>query len=371
MPKDYYELLGVSRDASQEEIKRAYRRLAKQYHPDKFKGDKGEAERRFREITEAYEILSDPDKRAQYDRFGHAGPAQGFDFGPTDFRRARQAFDESFGPSSFDDIFNLFFGGGMRTRASRARTDRARRGEDLEYRIRVSLEDAAFGARVKATVPRHVQCDRCQGTGQEPGSGVRTCPTCKGSGRIEYRQLSMLGSFVNVRTCPECEGVGEVSEHPCRKCRGTGRTKEKSELSIEIPPGIEDGARLRLRGQGNAGLTGGPPGDLYIVVEIRNHPLFTRQGADLSVELPVHYGQLVLGGRVQVPTLEGREEVEIPPGTSPAEVIRLTGRGMPQGRQRGDLLIRFSVAVPRRLTRKQRELLETFTASLPPPEACR
>jgi len=370
LPKDYYEILGVSRDASQEEIKRAYRRLAKKYHPDAYKGDKREAERRFREIAEAYEVLSDPEKRAQYDRFGHAGPEQGFDFGPMDFRRAREAFEEFFGPSAFDEIFNLFFGEGARPRA-RARPTRARRGEDLEYRIRITLEDAAFGARVRATVPRLVACDRCGGSGLEPGTGARTCPTCGGSGRIEYRQFTMLGSFVNVRTCPECGGTGEVLERPCRKCRGEGRVKEKSDLSITIPKGIEDGARLRLKGEGNAGVAGGPPGDLYITVEIQPHPVFKRNGADLSVEVPVHYGQLVLGGRVRVPTLEGEEELAIAPGTSPEEVLKLPGRGLPQGRRRGDLLVRLKVVVPKSLSRSQRELLKKFTDSLPPPEDLR
>jgi len=370
LPKDYYEILGVPRNASQEEIKRAYRRLAKKYHPDAYKGDKKEAERRFREIAEAYEVLSDPEKRAQYDRFGHAGPEQAFDFGPMDFRRAREAFEEFFGPAAFDEIFNLFFGEGARPRA-RARPTRARRGEDLEYRIRIGFEDAAFGARVRATVPRMVACERCQGTGLEPGTGASTCPTCGGSGRIEYRQFTMLGSFVNVRTCPECGGIGEVLEHPCRKCRGEGRVKEKSDLSITIPKGIEDGARLRLRGEGNAGVAGGPPGDLYITVEIQPHPVFKRDGADLSVEVPVHYGQLVLGGKVRVPTLEGEEELAIAPGTSPDEILRLPGRGMPQGRRRGDLLVHLKVVIPKKLTAKERELLRAFTDGLPPPEHLR
>jgi molecular chaperone DnaJ len=368
LAKDYYEILGVPRDASQEEIKRAYRRLAKKYHPDTYKGDKREAERRFREILEAYEVLSDPEKRAQYDRFGHAGPEQGFDFGTMDFRRAREAFEEFFGPSAFDEIFNLFFGEGARPH-TQARPSRARRGEDLEYRIKISLEDAAFGTRIRATVPRLVTCDRCGGTGLEPGTGLRTCPTCGGTGRIEYRQFTMLGSFVNVRTCPECGGTGVIPERPCRKCHGEGRVKEKSEITIEIPKGIEDGARLRLRGEGNAGVAGGPPGDLYITVEIQPHPLFKRKGADLEVEVPVHYGTLVLGGKVKVPTLEGEEEISIPPGTDPGEVLRLRGRGMPQGRRRGDLLVRLRVVIPRSLSRSQRELLAKFTDSLPPPGA--
>ncbi len=369
MPKDYYEILGLSRDASAEEIKRAYRRLARQYHPDAFKGDKAEAERRFREIAEAYEVLSDPDKRAQYDRFGHAGPSQGFDFGPTDFRRARETFAEFFGPSSFDEIFDLFFSEGVGTRAKRS-AGRSRRGEDLEYKIRISLEDAAFGTRIKATVPRYVACSSCEGSGAQSGSGSRTCTTCRGAGRVQFRQSTMLGSFVNVRECPECQGVGETVESPCPRCRGEGRGRERSEIAVEMPPGIEEGARLRLRGEGNAGRAGGPPGDLIIRVEIQQHQVFRREGSDLRVEIPAHYGQLVLGDKVRVPTLDGDEELTIPPGTSPGATLRLPGRGMPRGRRRGDLLVDLKVVVPKKIGRNQRGLLKEFTDSLPPPEEC-
>ena len=360
MPKDYYEILGVSRDASQEEIKRAYRRLAKKYHPDAYKGDKKEAERRFREIAEAYEVLSDPEKRAQYDRFGHAGPEQGFDFGPTDFRRAREAFEEFFGPSAFDEIFNLFFGEGTRQQA-RAQPTRARRGEDLEYRIRIGFEDAAFGARVRATVPRLVPCDRCGGSGLEPGTGLRTCPTCGGTGRIEYRQFTMLGSFVNVRTCPECGGTGEVLERPCRKCHGEGRVKEKSELVIEIPKGIEDGARLRLRGEGNAGVAGGPPGDLYITVEIQPHPVFTREGDNLIMEKKIPFSDACLGTTVEITTLEGKTfKVKVPAGVQQESKLRIKGHGLPAGPvgRRGDIYVKILVKIPKKMSREQKKAVK-------------
>jgi len=363
LPRDYYEVLGVARDASQEEIKRAYRRLAKKYHPHVYKGDKSEADRRFREVAEAYEVLSDPEKRSQYDRFGHAGPSQGFDFGPADFRRARETFAESFGASAFDEIFNLFFTDGMQGR-TRTRQGRARPGEDLEYRIRVSLEDAAFGANVKATVPRFVRCDDCGGSGAEADSGVETCATCKGTGQVQYRRMSMLGSFVNVRPCPECQGTGEVVARPCRKCRGGGRVKERSEITITIPKGIENGARLRLRGQGNAGVAGGPTGDLFIVVEIQPHPVFRRHGADLEVEVPVSYATLVLGGEIRVPTLEGEEKLKVPPGTTLDEQLKVPGSGLPQGTRRGDLRVRLSLIVPKRISRRQRELLRELAATL-------
>lgn len=362
MAEDYYEILGVSRDASPEEIKRAFRRLAKEYHPDVYKGDKKEAERRFRKIAEAYEVLSDPVKRAQYDRFGHVGPEQTVDFGAEGFRRARQAFEEFFGPSAFEEIFNLFFGEGRRTRPSRAR-----RGEDLEYRVRISLEDAAFGTTLRASIPRYEICATCRGTGLSRGTGLRACPTCRGSGRIEYRQFSMFGSFVNMRTCPECDGVGEIPEAPCPACRGSGRVRDRSEITLEIPPGVEDGARLILEGRGNAGFAGGPPGDLHVIVEIQPHPVFSRQGQDLWVELPVHYGTLVLGGKVRVPTLWGEEELEIPGGTEPDAVLILRGRGLPGPHGPGDLKVKLRVVIPTRLGREERRLLQTFTQRLPPP----
>jgi len=365
LPQDYYQTLGVERTASPDDIKRAFRRLAKEHHPDANKGDKKEAERKFRKIAEAYEILSDPDKRAQYDRFGHAGPAQGFDFDPGDFRRTREAFGEFFGGRGFEDLFSMFFGEGVRTRD---RTGRAQRGEDLEYRVRLSLEDAAFGAKLRATVARYASCEGCKGSGLAPGTKVKTCPSCKGRGQIEYRQSSMFGMFVNVRGCPECGGQGELPESPCQTCRGHGRVREKAEITIEVPPGVEDGARLRLPKLGNAGVAGGPPGDLYVTVEIQPHPVFRRRGQDLEVDLPVHYGTLALGGTVKAPTLNGETDLRIPAGTDPDAVLTVSGKGLPRGRRQGDLKVRLKVVVPKKLTRQQRKLLDELTNSLPPTE---
>ncbi|MCX7750855.1 MAG: molecular chaperone DnaJ [Candidatus Bipolaricaulota bacterium] len=364
MAQDYYSILGVDRSASPEEIKRAFRRLAKEYHPDTYKGDKKEAERKFRKIAEAYEVLSDPQKRAQYDRYGHVGPEQGFDFGPGDFARTREAFGEFFG-RPLEDLWSMFFGEGVRTRE---RAGRARRGEDLEYRARITLEDAAFGAKLRATASRYVPCSRCGGAGLSPGTGLRVCPTCRGHGRIEYRQASVFGTFVNVRTCPECGGIGELPEAPCPACGGEGRVRERAELAIEVPPGVEEGDRLRVPGGGNAGVAGGPPGDLYVTVEIQPHPLFRRKGEDLEVELPVHWAQLVLGATVKVPTLRGEAELKVPPGTDPDAVLTVPGEGMPHGRRRGDLKVRLKVAVPRRLSRQQKRLVEELLETLPPPE---
>jgi molecular chaperone DnaJ len=363
--RDYYEVLGVSRDATQDEIKRAYRRLAKRYHPDLNK-DGGSAEK-FKEVAEAYEVLSDPEKRAQYDRFGHVGPEQGFDFDFHDFRRAREAFDEfGFGRSAFDEIFDLFFGEGLRTRRARAKRSRAQRGEDLEYRLKVSLEDVAFGTKLRITVPRYVACEHCGGTGVEPGGQVETCPVCHGTGQVEYRYQTMLGSFVNVRTCERCGGTGEIIRNPCSKCHGRGRVKEKSKISITIPAGVDTGSRLRLAGEGNAGTGGGPPGDLYIIVEVKPHDTFQRKDDDIYCEVPITITQAALGAKIKVPTLEGEAEIKVPPGTQPGTTFRLKGKGIPhlRGRGRGDQLVQVKVTVPTTLTREQRRLLEELDRTL-------
>ncbi|MFQ6033642.1 MAG: molecular chaperone DnaJ [Candidatus Bipolaricaulia bacterium] len=364
--RDYYEILGVSRDATQDEIKKAYRRLAKKYHPDLNK-DGGSAER-FKEVAEAYEVLSDPAKRAQYDHFGHAGPDQMFDFGAADFRRAREAFDEfGFGRSAFDEIFDLFFAEGLRTTRTRARRKgRAQRGEDLEYRLKASLEDVAFGTKLRITVPRYVACDHCDGTGVEPGSRVETCPVCNGSGQLEYRYQTMLGSFVNVRACEHCGGTGEIIKNPCSKCHGRGRVKEKSKISITIPAGVDTGSRLRLAGEGNAGAGGGAPGDLYIIVEVKPHEIFKREGDEVSCEVPLTFPQAALGTKIKVPTLDGEAEIKVPPGTQPGTKFRLKGKGIPRlrGRGRGDQFVQVKVTVPTTLTREQRRLLEKLKRAL-------
>ncbi|HHE51596.1 MAG TPA: molecular chaperone DnaJ [Candidatus Acetothermia bacterium] len=365
--RDYYEVLGVSRDASPEEIKRAYRKKAKELHPDKNPDARAQAENRFKQVAEAYEVLSDPDKRAQYDRYGHAGPEQGFNFGQTDFNRARQAYSE-FGFGGMEDIFDLFFrqGGGPR---SATRQQRAAQGEDIEYKLRITLEDAATGTKMKITAPRLVTCEVCKGSGMEPGTSKRTCPTCHGRGQIEYRQQSLLGSFVNVRVCPECKGAGEIIEHPCHHCHGTGRVKEKSKISINVPAGVDNGSRLRLREQGNAGPNGGPAGDLYIVIEVIPDPRFRREGRDIHSTINVHYHEAALGTKVKVETLWGTETISIPAGTRPGAIIRLKGKGMPDLHRsgRGDHFVKVNVIVPKRLSAAQRraiqELAKVFPAS--------
>lgn len=365
--RDYYEILGISRDANQDEIKKAYRGKAKEFHPDKNPAARKKAEEEFKRATEAYEVLSDPDKRTQYDRYGHAGPAQGFDFSTTDFRRAREASSD-FGFGGFDNFFDLFFRQGEPRTATRQQ--RVRRGEDIEYKLRITLDDAATGTRMKLTVPRLVACDRCEGHGMEPGSSKRTCPTCQGRGQVEYRQQSLLGSFVNIRTCPECAGKGEIIEQPCHRCRGSGRVKEKSKISINVPAGVDNGSRLRLKGQGNVGPGGGPVGDLYMVVEVIPHPTFKRKGQDIRSQVAIHYPQAVLGAKVPVETLWGEETVSIPAGTQPGTVIRLKGKGMPDLNRngKGDQFVEVQVIVPTRLTATQREVLRKFQKTLPSAE---
>ncbi len=362
--RDYYEVLGVSRDASQDEIKKAYRKLAKQYHPDLNK-DGGSADK-FKEISEAYEVLSDEEKRAQYDRFGHVGPEQETDFDFGDFTHAREAFDEFFG-GGWDDIFNLFFGEGQRTAgASRRQRSRARRGEDLEYRLRITLEDAAQGTRMKVTVPRYVSCDRCDGNAREPGSDVRTCPTCGGRGEVQYQRQTLLGSFINVSVCERCEGLGEIVDDPCHKCDGRGRLWEQSRISINVPPGVDGGSRLRVAGEGNAGLHGGPPGDLFIVVDVAEHDVFSRKGDDVLYVAHISYPEAALGTKITVPTLYGEEELKIPAGTQSEEIFRLRGQGIPHLRDRGkgDQIVKVKVSVPKRLSRHQKKLMQELQEEL-------
>lgn len=362
--QDYYETLGVARDASDAEIKRAYRQKAKEIHPDRNPENRSRAEEEFKRVAEAYEVLSDPQKHARYDRYGHAGPDQGFTFGDTDFRRAREAYHE-FGFGGLEDIFDLFSRqGGMR---GRPQQQRSRRGESIEYKLRITLEDAAHGTKMTVTIPRLVACEVCSGSGMEPGTSKRTCPTCGGQGQIEYRQQSLLGSFINVHSCPECNGTGELIEQPCRRCRGAGRVKEKSKISITVPPGVDSGSRLRLRGQGNAGVEGGQSGDLFIVIELISHPTFRREGTDIRSNVAISYPQAALGAKISVETLWGEETVSIPAGTQPGEVFRLRGKGIAnihRGGGKGDHLAEVTIEVPSKLDSKQRTALKAYAKSL-------
>ena len=343
--RDYYQLLGVSQGATDAELKKAYRQLAMQFHPDKNPGDK-KAEERFKEVSEAYAVLSDPDKRAHYDRFGVApGAATG------------GGFEGGFG-TLFEDIFENFFSGAAGGRRGRSR---AARGEDLQYELKLTLEEAAAGVETKIQIPRLVRCETCKGSGSEPGTSKTTCETCQGRGEVR-----MSHGFLTVaRPCPRCGGEGQINKNPCRDCRGDGRVRGEHVLSVKIPAGIDDGMQLRLSGEGSSGVNGGPTGDLYVLVRIRDHPIFTRHGTDLLVDLPVSFTQLALGAEVEVPVLGGTEKLKIPAGSQPHQVVRLRGKGMPRLRERGhgDACYRLLLEVPQKLSAKQREALEAFEAA--------
>lgn len=344
--RDYYEVLGVSRNATQEEIKKAYRRLALQYHPDKNPGNK-EAEEKFKEAAEAYAVLSDPEKRAHYDRFGHAGvgeqPFTGFS--PDIF-------------ADFADILGSFFGFegifGRRTATG------PQRGADLRTVVRISFEEMASGVEKVLHIPREENCPTCGGTGAAPGSRPVTCSVCGGRGQVRLHQ----GFFSLVRTCPQCDGSGRVIASPCNECHGSGRVERRKEVRFSIPAGVESGTRLRLVGQGEEGVRGGPPGDLYVQIEVEPHDVFVRQGADIHVEVEISAFLAALGGDIQVPTLSGAETVRLPEGSQPGDTVVLRGQGLPRvGRGgRGDLVAHLKVVVPKKLSAKQRELLRQLLA---------
>jgi len=345
--RDYYEVLGVARSASDDDLKKAYRRLAVQCHPDRNPGDK-HAEERFKEVNEAYQVLSDPEKRVQYDRFGHAafqGPQAGGGFGGFDFS---QGFEDV-----FSDIFGDFFGTGR----GRARS-RTRRGDDLRYDLEIEFEEAARGTEKTVKIARLALCEACKGTRSRDGSGSRTCPNCRGTGQVRTQQ----GFFSISTTCGSCRGEGSIISDPCPKCQGQGRVRKLQALSVRIPPGVDNGSRLKLRGEGEAGFASGPAGDLYVVIHVREHPMFTRQDNEVVVEVPVSFPQAALGVEIEVPTLDGKVKLKLPAGTQSGKVFRLKGKGFVDlhGYGRGDELVRVVVETPRRLSARQRELLEEF-----------
>src|SRR5216117_2120702 len=337
--RDYYEVLGVGRSAADEEVKRAYRKLAVKFHPDK-NPDDPHAEEKFKELGEAYDVLMDPDKRAAYDRFGHAAFAPGgVGFGRGAFHDPFEIFREVFGGGGFGGgIFETFFGGG-----GGARTEDRRRGSDLRYDMEIKLEEAAFGVEKEIEIAKLDTCDKCQGSGAEPGSRSITCPVCSGRGQV----ISSRGFFQVSQTCPRCRGAGQILEKPCRHCHGEGRLEKLTRIKLKIPAGISEGARLRSSRNGEAGIRGGPQGDLYVVKHIKEHKIFQRDGDNLYCEVPIPFSLAALGGELDVPTLEGKAHLKVPPGTQSGQMFKLRGKGIANmnRRDRGDLLTRLIVEV--------------------------
>ncbi len=348
--RDYYEVLGVEHDATDEDIKRAFRRLAMQYHPDRNREDGAEA--KFKEINEAYSVLSDPDKRSAYDRFGHPG-------GEGVYTRGFEGFD--FG--GFGDIFDAFFGG-MTATARRG----PQRGADLRGEVTITLEDAAFGVEKEIEILRTEICSQCRGTGAKPGTQATQCPNCNGSGQIRRVQQSLFGRFINTTVCSRCHGEGKIIADPCPQCRGAGREQHYRHVKIQIPAGIENGSQIRLSNEGEAGVRGGSPGDLYVNVTVQPHDLFLREGDTILYELPINFAQAALGAELEVPTLYGKAKLRVPPGSQTGKVFRLKNQGMPHLHRggHGDQLVKLFVATPDSLTKEQRQLFEELAKTLGP-----
>ncbi|MDQ1560216.1 MAG: molecular chaperone DnaJ [Pyrinomonadaceae bacterium] len=352
--KDYYEILGVGRKASEQELKSAYKRLAIRYHPDKNPGD-AEAEETFKEVAEAYGILSNAEQRARYDRYGHAGVSNsaagaGADWGAQGFGGIEDILGDLFG---FGDVFGGRAGGGGGRRSA------AQRGSDLRYDLELTLEQAAEGMTAQLRIPRLETCDTCTGTGAKAGTQPETCATCSGAGQVRYQQ----GFFSVARTCGTCRGTGRMIKNPCETCRGAGRVERERQIEVKVPPGVETGSRLPVRGEGEGGVQGGPAGDLYIVFQVKEHEQFQRQGSNLYTAVPITFAQAALGAEIMVKTLNGEQPLKIPAGTQTGKFFSLKGHGMPVlgGRGRGDLFVSVALRTPTTLTREQRRLLEELS----------
>ena len=354
--KDYYEILGVSKDADQDEIKKAYRKLAKKYHPDRNNEDP-DASDKFKEISEAYEVLSDPDKRQRYDQYGHSGLNQE-DINFDDFAQG--------GFGGLDDIFDMFFNdGGMGGMGGRRRSSRRRgpqKGSDLQYRLEISFEEAAFGAEKEITIPRQEECENCNGTGAKPGSDSKTCPKCNGQGQIRTTQRTPFGQFAQTTTCDRCDGTGKIITSPCPECNGKGRIRRHRNLTVNVPAGVKSGTKLRMANEGQAGEKGAPSGDLYIIINVKDHKIFDRKGDDIYCEVPINIVQATLGDEIKVPTLEGKVKFTIPEGTQPGTTFRLKNKGISHlnGYGRGDEYIEVKVVIPENLSQKKKDKLMEF-----------
>ncbi|MBQ2135120.1 MAG: molecular chaperone DnaJ [Phascolarctobacterium sp.] len=356
--RDYYEVLGVSKTATQDELKKAYRKLARKYHPDLNK-DNEEAAEKFKECNEAYSVLSDDQKRAQYDQFGHAAFENGGMGGGGGFGGAG-GFG-GFGGSGMEDIFDMFFGGQGGRGGSRAKTG-PQRGADLRFDLEITFEEAAFGLEKEINLYRDETCDHCHGEGAEPGSKVESCPECNGTGYVRFTQNTMFGQMVNERPCSRCKGEGKIISEPCKECRGKGTVKRNKKLKVKIPAGVDNGSRLRVSGEGEAGAKGGPNGDLYVYLYVKPHKFFERDGTTVLCEVPINIVQATLGADIKVPTLDGQVTMKVPEGTQPGKVMRIKGKGIPnlRGGSRGDQLVRIKVVVPTKLSDKQKDALRKF-----------
>jgi molecular chaperone DnaJ len=341
--RDYYEILGIEKNASADEIKKAYRRLAKDYHPDVNKA--ADAESKFKEAKEAYDVLSDDQKRANYDRFGHTDPNQGFGGAGADFG------------GGMNDIFDMFFGGG-----GRKNPNAPQRGSDLEYPMTLEFKEAIFGKEMDITIPRTESCEPCNGSGAKPGSKPETCSTCRGTGQQEIAQNTPFGRIVNRRSCGNCGGTGKIIKERCNTCWGAGKVKKQRKIHVKVPAGVDDGAQLRMSGEGESGLRGGPPGDLYITIRVKTHEYFEREGEDIYCEVPLTFAQAALGDEIEVPTLTERVRLKIPAGTQTDTHFRLKGKGVPRlrGNGQGDQHVKVVVVTPTHLSDAQRDLLRDF-----------
>ena len=354
--RDYYEVLGVSRGASEAEIKKAYRKLAKENHPDLHPGDK-EAEARFKEVNEAYEVLSDADKKARYDQYGHAGVDPNFGAGG--------GFDGSFDFGDLGDIFGSFFGGGFGG-GRRTNPNAPQRGESIRLSLAISFEEAAFGCEKSVTVERMETCETCHGNGCAPGSTPEVCPECHGTGTVQVRRQTPMGVFATSSPCTRCGGKGKIIHQPCKDCHGTGAVRKRKTIQASIPAGIDNGQTISIRGQGNAGKNGGPAGDLLITITVRPHELFRREGTSVMCEAPITFAQAVLGAELEIPTIDGKVKYELPEGTQSGTTFRLKGKGIPalNGRGRGDQYVTVYIETPRNLNKEQKEALKKFAESM-------
>jgi len=357
--RDFYEVLGLSKGASEDEIKKAYKKMARKYHPD-LNPDNKEAEEKFKEVNEAYEILSDADKKARYDQFGHAGVDPNFGAGGFG-----GGFDGGFDFGDLGDIFGSFFGGGFGG-GRRTNPNAPQRGESIRMSVTISFEEAAFGCEKEVTVERMEACDTCHGSGCASGTSPEVCPDCRGTGQVQVRRQTPMGVFATTTTCPKCGGKGKIIQQPCADCRGSGSVRKRKTIKASIPAGIDNGQTISIRGQGHAGKNGGPAGDLLITVTVRPHELFRREGTSVLCEAPITFAQAVLGAELEIPTIDGKVKYDLPEGTQSGTTFRLKGKGIPSinGRGRGDQYVTVYIETPRDLNREQKEALKKFAETL-------